>query len=323
MQEVWPVVTGGESMSQYVSGQIPDISQWQDYNMAGYGEGTQIEDPDDWRLYGLRNYGAFAEQMGILSTEGLGGIAVEAPQELLDGQLVARTPLLELEPGDYEWMKVMKRPYDGMAALGDDGSIYEYDDLNGFFSRIWKGAKKIGRRIKRGIKKIIKKIPGGKYLIRLGKKVWKIAKKYVKPLLKYVGKYAKYVAPVAAFIPGFGPAVAAGLYTAGKVAKIMSKVGAVYKKGKKLSKIAFPSGKKAKKFKKLLKQAARKESRRQDRGGKVKRIGGAGKRRRGRSRSSGFIRDMIKKAKRSRGRRSSRRGSMSRVRRSFSRSARR
>ena len=49
--------------------------------------------------------------------------------------------------------------------------------------------------------------------------------KIVKPLVKFVGKYASKLAPIAALIPGYGPAIAAGLKIAGKVANAMNKYG--------------------------------------------------------------------------------------------------
>ena len=267
-------------------GQMPDLTQWPDQGMGGYDEEDSNE-PEDWRLYGFnqygkerRPYGAFSEKMGIIDCAGLGGIACEVTPQLIGGQVVARTPLLELEPQDFQYVQTMWKPKPGMRALGDDGAIYEFDGTLGFFKRLFRGIKKVARKIRKGVRKVIKKIPGGKYLIKLGKKIWKISKKFVKPLVKFVGKYAAKLAPVAALIPGFGPAVAAGLYTAGKVANMMRKVGATVKavKGGKLSKLVFPSGSKAKMFQKLLTKAAKKEKRRQRRGGKVKRARASGRR---------------------------------------------
>jgi hypothetical protein len=292
-------------MSQY--GQIPDLTQWTDYGMGlggaeDYGSGYE---PEDWRNYGLPDYGAFSERMGIMSGEGM-NISAQVTPELYGDQVVARTPLLELTPQDYKYVQVMKKPYAGMMALGDDGAIYEYQDydgMGGFFSRIRKGIKKIGRRIRKGVRKVISKIPGGKYLIKLGKKIWKVAKKFVKPLIKFVGKYAAKLAPVAALIPGWGPAIAAGLYTAGKVANLMTKYGVKIKGAVgKVRKLKFKSGKSSKKFQKALKRAAKKEARRQKRGGKIRKIKGARIPRRRRRRASGgraaWKRALMKKMKR-------------------------
>jgi hypothetical protein len=53
--------------------------------------------------------------------------------------------------------------------------------------------------------------------------------KVVKPLMKFVGKWASKLAPIAAMIPGYGTAIAAGLAAAGKVAKLMTKFGVATK----------------------------------------------------------------------------------------------
>lgn len=306
-------------MSQY--GQIPDLTHWQDYGMGGTGsEFYSAREPEDWnnmlglyRACGGQEYGAFAEKMGIMSGEGL-NLAVEVTPALYGNQILARTPMLELAPKDYRYMKTMRAPYSGMMALGDDGAVYEFDGTLGFFKRLRKAFKKVGRKIRKGVRRIIKKIPGGKYLIKLGRKVWKIAKKFVKPLVKFVGKYAAKLAPVAALIPGFGPAVAAGLYTAGKVANMMQKVGATVKKvSGGPAKLVFPAGSAAKKFQKMLKKAAKKEERRQKRGGRVKpmskgrRRGSSSRRRSSISARRGMARRISRVSRRRGGSRRSRR----------------
>lgn len=261
----------GEKMSQY-GGQIPDLTQWHDYGLGG--DDYERRDPEDWRLYGLPNWGAFTEQLGFIDGSGL-GIACDVKQELLGGRLLARTPILEMTPRDYKWMNVMRRPYHGMMALGDTGEIYEFDGSLGFFKRIWGGIKKVARRVGSGIKKVVSKIPGGKYLIKIGEKIMAVAKKFVRPLARFVGKYAAKLAPVAALIPGYGPAIAAGLYTAGKVANMFNKYDVMItgEKGKARG-LKFKGGeKKAKLFQAALKKEAEKEKRRQAKGGKIKRIG--------------------------------------------------
>ena len=287
----------------YSTGQIPDLTQWEDLGLGGYDE-SDGQSPEDWRRYGIEDFGAHSEFMGIMDGQGL-ALAAEVTPEMYGNRVVARTPMLELDPEDYRYMNVMKRPYDGMMALGDDGSIYEFDGTLGFFKKLFRGVKKIARRVRRGVRKIIKKIPGGKYLIRLGKKVWGIAKKFVRPLARFVGKYAAKLAPVAALIPGYGPAIAAGLYTAGKIANLMNKwdvkiTGAAGK----LRKIKFPSGKTAKRFQAQLKKMAKAEKRRQARGGKIKKIGRPKRRRRRRRKikmspmEARFMRSMMKKRRR-------------------------
>jgi hypothetical protein len=261
-------------MSQY--GQIPDLTEWHDYGLGGDENYMMSREPEDWRRYGLPEFGAYSERMGIIDGCGM-GLAAEVTPQIYGNRVLARTPILELTPRDYRWMRTMKKPYQGMRALGDDAAVYEwqenYDGLGGFFKRLFRGVKKVARRIGRGIKKVISKIPGGKFLIKLGKKIWKIAKKFVRPLTKFVGKYATKLAPVAAMIPGYGTAISAGLYKVGKVAKLMNKyaVKLTGKKGK-VRKLKFKSGKKAKKFKKRLKKEARKLEKRVKRGPGMRRF---------------------------------------------------
>lgn len=255
----------GETMQPM---QIPDLTDWTDYGLGGVDyEPTAA--PEDWRRYGLPNYGAYAETMGIISGEYL-GLAAEVDLDIYGRTVAARTPMIELDPTDYRYIQVMKRPYPGMLGLGDDGTLYEYDGTLGFFRKLFRKAKKavkrVAKRIKKGVKKVLKKIPGGKYLLKLGEKVFKIAKKIVKPLTKFVGRYAAKLAPVAALIPGYGPAIAAGLYTAGKIANLMNKYGVKLKGAKgTIRSLKFPSGSKAKKFKAALKKAAKKQKKKMKR----------------------------------------------------------
>jgi len=258
-------------MAQYTGATIPDISQWRDMGLAGEVDDYTAGEPEEWRKYGLHDFGLLAESWGIMDGVGL-GLAVEATPQLIGGQVVARTPLLELSPTDYQWMKVMRRPYNGMAALGDDGQVYEYDGSLGFFKklfrRIKRGVKKVAKRIGGAIKKVIRKIPGGKFLIKLGGKLFSVAKKLVGPLMKYVGPLAKKLAPVAALIPGYGPAISAGLLAAGKISDLMKKTGTAIKTIKGVSKIAFRSKNDAISFATQLKKEAFKEAKRLQAGGK-------------------------------------------------------
>lgn len=256
---------------------IPDLTQWTDYGLGGVDPEPSAM-PADWRMYGLGpqdglpphyQWGMYADTMGLMSGEGL-GLAAEVDVDLYGNRVLARTPMLELDPSDYRYIQTMRRPYPGMMALGDDGTLYEYDGTLGFFKKLFRKAKKavkrVAKRVKRVAKKIIKKIPGGKYLLKLGEKVYKIAKKIVRPLMKFVGKYAAKLAPVAALIPGYGPAIAGALYTAGKVAKLMTKYG-VKLKGKKgtVRKLQFKTGSSAKKFKKALSKAAKRMKKKKSR----------------------------------------------------------
>jgi hypothetical protein len=242
--------------------------QWQDYGLGGLGnDGVGYgQEPEDWRIIGIPNYGAYSEMLGVISGDEMPQMLAEVDQGLYGNRVLARTPMIELAPRDYKYVSVMKQPYEGMMGLGDDGMVYEWDGSLGFFRKLFrrakKAVKKVARRVRKGIRKVVSKIPGGKYLLKLGRKIHKIAMKIVKPLAKFVGKYAAKLAPIAALIPGYGPAIAGALYSAGKIANIMNKYGAKVSgvKGK-VRKLDFPSGKAAKGFKKALKRAAKKAKR--------------------------------------------------------------
>jgi len=272
----------------------PDVTRWKDYGydgLGGIGEGVDTAEPEDWRMYGLATWGAYADTMGVISGDAVPGLTAEVDQALYGRQVLARTPTIELSPEDYRYVSVMKRAYDGMMGLGDDGTVYEYDGTLGFFKKLFRKAKKfvkkVGGRIRKGVRKVLKKIPGGKYLMKLGRKVYKIAHKIVKPLAKYVGKYAAKLAPVAALIPGYGPAIAGALYTAGKVANLMNKYGAKIKGAAgTVRSLSFPSGKSAKRFQRALKRAAKAQKRAmRKRKGRRRVIPGRYRRGGGRSRS--------------------------------------
>lgn len=239
----------------YPGTQIPTLTQSTAVQYLGGDDGTE---PEDWRLHGPSTFGVYADSMGIHDCSNL-GLAAEVQWEMIDGVPCARAPMLELDPDDFRYVQTMGTPYDGMMALGDTGAIYEWDGDLGFFSSIVSAAKSVVKKVGSKIKSVIKKIPGGKYLIKLGSKIYKVASKLVKPLTKYVGKYATKLAPVAALIPGYGPAIAGALYMAGKVAKLMEKYGVSYKGKKgKVRKLKFKSGKKAKQFKRAMGKAAKK-----------------------------------------------------------------
>lgn len=243
-------------------GAVPDLTMWPDLGLAG------TDDPKipllDWRQHVVKDFGAYAERLGMMSGEGLGLSAEVEWFRTPSGDYVSRTPMLELSPDDYKWMRERRFPYHGMLALGDEGDIYRYDTLGGFFKRLFKKAKSIVKKVVHKVgsaaKKLLKKIPGGKYLVKLGEKVWKTATKFVKPLIKFVGKYAAKLAPVAALIPGYGPAISAALYSAGKVAKLMDKYGVslIGEKGK-ARRLKFTSGDSAKQFQAALKKSAQEE----------------------------------------------------------------
>jgi hypothetical protein len=227
----------GESEMPYYTADLPPIDQWQDQGLAFSGIGYAEEEgmPEDWETVGPIGFGNAVGEYGMIDGAALAGIGVEVDDE---GTGYARTPMLEVSPDDYTYMSFVGRPYHGMFALGDDGAIYSYDGTfgRGFFKRLFKkvrrGIRKVGRRIKRGIKKVLKKTKFGRWLIKVGGKIKRIAMKIVRPLVKFVGKWASKLAPIAALIPGYGTAIAAGLAAAGKIAKMMQKYG-VTTKGKK------------------------------------------------------------------------------------------
>lgn len=246
-----------------------NVRQFEDY--AGFGDCFTGEDEDllDFRKYGIKGFGIYADSMGILDLGDIGlGMAAEVD---IDENGRAWSPALEMTPDDVTYIRSYGRPYHGMLALGDNMEVYQYDGSLGFFKKLFKKIKKKAKKLvhgaasfaKKTAKSLLKKLPGGKYLLKLGQKLWKISKKYLKPLAKFVGKYAKYLAPVAALIPGVGPAVAAGLYTAGKVANLMNKYGikVAAKASDVVGKLRFPSDKIAKSFTADLKKAAKAEAR--------------------------------------------------------------
>lgn len=233
-----PFINGENNMNYGAYGQIglPE-TQWQD--LSGFlGLNESSAEPQPWESVGLSGWGYLSPTMGYISGDEIPNLP---PVEVVpDSMGIARTPMLELAPQDYNYMKVVQHPYDGMMALGDDGTVYQYDGSLGagffkrLFRRIKKGVKKIAKKIRKGIRFVISKMPGGKMLLKIADKIHKVAMKFVRPLMKFVGKYAAKLAPIAALIPGYGPAIAAGLRVAGKVANLMNKYGVKLagKKGK-------------------------------------------------------------------------------------------
>jgi len=250
-----------------------------DYGLDRFGlAGTDREAPDDWAVSGLREFGAYSPVLGLLDDPGLLLEVDDSDTDaVFQGVDLVRTRMLELAPEDFRHIALYGRPRIGSVALGDDGQVYQYTEPPGlgwgFFKKLFKRVKKavkgVVHKIAGAAKKLIKKLPGGKYLLKLYGKVHKIAMKLVRPLTKFVGKYAAKLAPVAALIPGYGPAIAAGLYTAGRIAKIMSATGVVTdKKGKPV----FKSAKHAATFKAHLEHAAKQEHEKHEKAKKKKAV---------------------------------------------------
>lgn len=225
-----------------------DTKNWQDYGLENYGlAGVDGNEPADWRMYAMAGFGAYYEQMGSLDGEALGLLAEVEPDPQTG---LARTPMIEVDPDDFRYLQTYGAPYDGMLALGDDGSVYEYDGMHGFFSKIFGGAKKlVSGVVKTGMglakkavgigKSLIKKLPGGKYLVKLGEKIHATSMKLVKPLLKIAGPLAKRLSPIASVIPGYGPVIAVALEAGGTAAELLTKHG--IKRDPNTGKLAFKS----------------------------------------------------------------------------------
>lgn len=232
---------GEEGASMY--GQGDDIQSWQDYGLAEHGyalgqvEGDDIQyaAPLDWSTYGLQGFGQSADRVYDASTL---GIMAEVET---DGLGLARTPMVEMRPEDIAHVRTYGRPYDGCLGLGDDGSVYQWRPaaglaLGGFFKKIFKkvgglvkkvagSAFKMAQRGLKFAKKLIRKLPGGKYLVRFMDKIHKVAMKLVRPLMKMIGPMAKFLGPIAAMIPGYGPIIAVALKAGGTIANLMAKHG--------------------------------------------------------------------------------------------------
>lgn len=252
----------------------PNIEDWQDYGLSGAAE-DDGQEPVEWSMLGLNDWGYLNTPQGKISTTqmygiidgcNLQGLMAEVDDNDDWGGGYVRTPMLELALDDYSYVNKNGAPYDGMMALGDTGEIYAYDGSLGFFKKLFRKAKgavkKLRGRIKGGIKKLLKRTRFGRFILKVGGKLHKLAMKVVRPLTKFVGKYAAKLAPIAAMIPGYGPAIAAGLMVAGKIAKTMQKYGVMTagKKGK-VRRLSFKNPKKMKPFKRALKKEAKRMAR--------------------------------------------------------------
>lgn len=238
-----------------------DLEQYPDYGLANYGlagtpdDGIPLSNYNDEIVSG---FGAYVDQYGFMDNP---GFLAEVEPITADG--LAETPILELSLSDYQYVQQYGEPYEGMTAIGDDGSVYQYQigpDGIGFFKKLFKAGKKLFKKIKKGARRLVKALPGGKYLIKLHDKIMKFSKKLIKPLAKFVGPLARKLAPIAALIPGYGTAVAAALATTGQISKLIEKHGVA--KDKKTGKPKFKSKAEAAAFKRDLKRAAAEQKRR-------------------------------------------------------------
>jgi len=240
-------------------------AQFPDHDLVRYGLAeADGEAPDSWSQYGLAEFGAYIDRpMGMIDGAAL-NLAMEYDEDDevngVDGSRLVRTKMLEMCPREMQHLRRTGRPRLGAVALADDGDVYQWNEvqgLGGFFKKLVKKAKKGLKRVHRGIKKatrkLIKKLPGGKYLVKVYDKIKKVSMKLVRPLQKLVGKFAKKLAPIAAMIPGYGPVIAAAMYKAGEINQLMREFGVgTDKKGRP----KFKSGKQAKAFKRALEKKA-------------------------------------------------------------------
>ena len=252
-----PIQGGGTAMLRGAYG-LGDVGQWDDYGLDNYGlAGLDGEEPLAFNDEVISGFGSLAGSYGVIDNP---GFLAEVEEITTDG--LAMTPILELNLADYSYVAQYGTPYVGMCALGSDGDTYQYvigPDGVGFFKKIFKAGRKLVRgalkKVKKIGRKIIKKLPGGKYLLKLHDKLFKASMKLIKPLAKYVGPLAKKLAPIAMFVPGFGPAISAALYTTGRLASLAQKFG-VQKDAKGRPKFKSPA--QAKAFKAALRKEAEK-----------------------------------------------------------------
>lgn len=268
--------------------------KFQDYGLENCGlAGVDSEAPEDWAQYGLLGFGAYVDRpLPMLDYENI-GLVMEYDEDdtvgYAGGEPLVRTKMLEMDPAELVHVYRNGRPRLGAVALSDDGDIYQWQETGygGFFKKLIKKAKKavkkVAKRVKKvarkavkgvtkAAKKLIKKLPGGKYLVKVYDKVKKVAMKLAKPLMKVLGPIAKRVAPIAALIPGYGPVIAGALYKAGKMQKILKDYGVMQdKKGRP----KFKSGKQAKQVTKALKKAAAAQEAQAARDGRLLKKGSA------------------------------------------------
>lgn len=256
---------------------------YQDYGFGSLLGADTGQEPEDWSTHGLAGFGAYANQYGIIGESPI-MMEFDGDDEFIHPDYkgvgaVVRTKMLEMDPKEYMYARQTGSPRIGAVALGDDGDVYQYttDPVSGlgFFKKLFRKARKKIRKVAKFVgskaKKLIKKLPGGKYLVKLHNKIHKVAMKIARPLTKFVGKYAKKLAPIAALIPGYGPVIAAGLHTAGRIANVMKKFGVTQdSKGKP----KFKSGQQAAAFKNALTHEAEKMKRtRRKHGGRLIKAG--------------------------------------------------
>lgn len=218
---------GGNTMIGSLHG--VDVDSFRDFGLDNFGfAGTDDEAPADWSKYGLLSFGEYLDRPQPMVDGGFGWFAEYDDEDtigFLGGAPIVRTKMFEMDPRELAYAYRTGSPRIGAVALGDDGEVYQWVEepqLGGFFKKLFKkikrgvkkvarglrkGVKKVARGIRKGARKLIKKLPGGKYIVKVAGKVRKVAMKAAKPILRMGRK----LAPVAAMVPGYGPAIAAAL----------------------------------------------------------------------------------------------------------------
>lgn len=250
-------------------------TNFEDYGLENYGlASTDNDEPEDWSTEAVLGFGAQIDQP-VAMLDGAMGLAMEYDSDdfvsYAGGPLV-RTKMLEICPEEIATIRRRGRPTLGAVALSDDGDIYQWTEvrgLGGFFKKLRKKFKKVsGKVIKRAskfrkrltakAKKLIKKLPGGKYLVKIYDRVKAVGMKLTKPLKKLLGsKVGKFLGPIAAMIPGAGPVVAGAIAVMrrkGQIEKALKKLGV---KRNKKGQPKFKSGAQAKALQKELTRLAK------------------------------------------------------------------
>lgn len=249
----------GANTMQLSDNEVSNLNQWAGFDLAAYGlAGTDTDEPETMGSLGgdegnpNQPFGGFAGLFGIDESP-----AIYAEADIITTDGLALTPVMEMGLADYLNYQSTGNVRAGALARDQFGNVYQFEPnasgIGGFFSSIFKGAKKLVKGAMSVARMAIKKLPGGKYLLKLHDKLHKITMKLVRPLAKFVGPIAAKLAPIAALIPGYGPAISAALYTTGKIANLINKFD--IKKDKKGG-LKFKSGAQAKAFQAALKQNA-------------------------------------------------------------------
>lgn len=253
-------------------------NDFEDYGLHNYGlAGTDNTEPLDWSTHEQLTFGAYVDMpLPVIDNEMLGltmeitddDIVAVTPQ----GRPLVRTKMIEMDPREVAFALRTGAPRPNAVGLADDGDIYQwtYTPVGGFFKKIWGAAKKVAGKVKGAVRKgarfvgakakaLIKRLPGGKYLLKVYDRVKKIGMKLVGPLIKKIGPIAKRIAPLAAIVPGLGVGAAVALYKLGDFAQVVKKYKVMLDKA---GKPKFKSGKQAKEVRDELTKRAKKAKKR-------------------------------------------------------------